>query len=267
MRRLVLLATGIVVLVAAGAAYAALNTYTAKFAFASKKAGTPAKPVPTGYTQDLTASNATSGDRTAVLLDLKTTLYGVKADLKDFPKCSGAKIAAAKNDNVCPKGALVASGYIHAVVGPRNDFTPSATSVFPCNPALDVWNSGGKTLTFFFVDNAKHNCDSLGLKTGSTPPYPGTISYKGKNLVLNVPIPAAISFPVNGFAGSLELEHLVWTHQSKKVKGKTVYSLASIGCKGNKRPFSQSFTATLPPPAGTGAKETKTVSGTVPCSK
>jgi hypothetical protein len=264
LRRFVLIATGVVALVAAGAAYAALNTYTAKFSFSSKKAGTPAKPVGTGFTQDLNA-NGVNGDRTAVLLDLKTTVYGLKADLKDFPTCSGGKIAAAKNDNVCPKGALVASGFIHAVVGPNGDFTPAATSVFPCNPALDVWNSGGNTVTFFFVDNAAHNCDSLGLKTGSTPPYPGTITYKGKNMVLDVPIPAAISFPVPGFAGSLQVEHLVWSHQSKKVKGKTVISLASIGCKGGKRPWTQSFTATLPPQGP--AKETKSVSGSAPCSK
>jgi hypothetical protein len=264
LRRFVLIATGVIVLVAAGSAYAALNTYTAAFSFASKKAGTPAKPVPMGFTQQLTATGI-NGNRTAVLLDLKTTNYGLKADLKDFPTCSGAKIAAAKNDTGCPKGAMVASGYIHAIVGPKTDFSPSATSVFPCNPALHVWNSGGKTVTFFFVETAAHNCNSLGLKTGSTPPYPGTISYKGKNMVLDVPIPAAISFPVPGFAGSLQLEHLVWTHQSKKVKGKTVQSLASIGCKGGKRPWSQSFTATLPPQGP--ATETKTVSGSAPCSK
>ncbi len=264
MRRIVLIATGVIALVAAGTAYAALNTYTAKFSFASKKAGTAAKPVPMGFTQDLSATGI-NGNRTAVLLDLKTTTYGLKADLKDFPSCSGAKIAAAKNDNVCPKGALVASGYIHAVVGPEKDFSPSATSVFPCNPGLDVWNSGGNTVTFFFVDTPAHNCDSLGLKTGSTPPYPGTISYKGKNMVLDVPIPAAISFPVPNFAGSLQIEHLVWKSQSKKVKGKTVVSLASIACKGGKRPWTQAFTATLPPQGP--AKETKSVSGTAPCSK
>jgi hypothetical protein len=264
LRRFVLIATGVVALVAAGAAYAALNTYTAKFTFSSKKAGTPAKPVATGYTQDLTATGI-NGARTAVLLDLKTTVYGLKADLKDFPTCSGAKIANAKNDTVCPKGALVASGYIHAIVGPKTDFTPAATSVFPCNPSLDVWNSGGNTVTFFFVETAAHNCNALGLKTGATPPYPGTISYKGKNLVLDVPIPAAVSFPVTGFAGSLQLEHLVWSHQTKKVKGKTVISLASIGCKGGKRPWTQAFTATLPPQGP--ATETKTVSGSAPCSK
>lgn len=264
MRRIVLIATGVIALVAAGAAYAALNTYTAKFSFSSKQAGTPAKPVAMGYTQDL-AANGVNGNRTAVLLDLKTTVYGLKADLKDFPTCSGSKIANAKADTGCPKGALVASGYIHAIVGPKADFSPAATSLFPCNPALHVWNSGGKTVTFFFVETAAHNCNSLGLKTGSTPPYPGTITYRGKNLVLDVPVPAAISFPVPNFAGSLQVEHLVWTHQSKKVKGKTVLSLASIGCKGGKRPWTQSFTATLPPQGP--AKETKTVSGSAPCSK
>jgi hypothetical protein len=266
LRRIVLIATGVIALVAAGTAYAALNTYTAKTTFASKKAGTPAKPVPMGFTQQLTATGI-NGNRTAVLLDLKTTTYGLKANLKPFlsKKCTGATIANAKNDTICPKSALVASGYIHAAVGPKTDFTPTATGVFPCDPALDVWATGPSQVTFFFVDTPAHNCNALGLKTGSTPPYPGTISYKGKDMVLNVPIPPAISFPAPGFAGSLQLEHLVWTHQSTKVGGKAVSVMTSIGCKGGKRPWTQAFTATLPTQGP--AKETKSVSGSSPCSK
>ncbi len=67
------------------------------------------------------------------------------------------------------------------------------------------------------------------------------------------------------FAGSLHIDHHVWKTQSKKVKRKTVLSLASLGCKGGKRPWTQAFTATLPPQGP--AKETKSVSGTAPCSK
>ena len=76
MRRIVLIATALGVLVAASAAYAAINSYTAKITFTSKKPGTAAKPVPTGYTENLTASG-TNGNRTAVLLDIKTTIFVV----------------------------------------------------------------------------------------------------------------------------------------------------------------------------------------------
>ncbi|MGI8713581.1 MAG: hypothetical protein ACR2NR_10440 [Solirubrobacteraceae bacterium] len=261
MRRiLVLVTTGVVLLVAAASAYAALNTYTAKLAFTSKKAGTAKKPVATGYTEDLKASSTASGNRTAVLLDIKTSIYGMKANTKGLPVCTATQIAAAKNDTMCPKGAKLATGYITATVGSVKDFTAAGA---PCDPGLDVWNSGGGKLTFFFVEQAAHNCNALGLKTGSTGPYPGTEKQVGKNLVVDVPIPAFVSFPLPGLAGSLETEHLVWAKSSKTTAGKTQAVLSSVGCQGSSRPYSVAFTATLPT-AGP-AKETKSVSAKAPC--
>ncbi len=243
---------------AAGAAYAAINTYTAKLAFTSKKPGTAAKPVPIGYTQDIKASG-TSGNRTAVLQDIKTTIYGLKADGKDFPTCSLNQIANAKNDTVCPKGAKVASGYITASVGSATNFTVAGSA---CDPLLDVWNSGQGKLTFFFVDTPTHQCLGGALSTGSTGPYPATYKTVGKNLVVDVPVPTYVGFPLPGVAGSLETEHLVWKPTTTKVKGKTVASIASVACKGNKRPYSMSFKANLPT---TNTTETKTVSANAPC--
>ena len=264
MRRIVLIATTVGVLVAAGAAYAVtqINTYTATVKVTSKAAGTAKKPAPIGYTLDLGA-NGTNGNRTAILEEIDTKIYGLAVDQKDFPTCSLTAIANAKNDTICPKGALVASGYIHAEVGNPKDFTTAAT---PCDPALDLWNSGKGKMTFFFVDTPAHNCNGLGLKTGSTGPYPATVKTHGKYLDLDTPIPAFIGRPL-GLAGSLQVEHLVFTHQSKKVKGKTVQSLASVACLGKKRPYSVSFTANLPDPATGlgGTTQTATVSHTAPC--
>jgi hypothetical protein len=263
LRRIALIAVAVGMLVAASAAYAAtqINTYTAKMSFTSKGAGTASKPKPIGYTENLTAKG-TGGNRTAILEDITTKIYGLTADQKDFPTCSLSAISAAGNDTVCPKGALVASGWITAQVGsPTNFQSPAA----PCDPALDVWNSGAGKMTFFFVDTPAHNCNALGLKTGSTGPYPATVKKSGKFLVVDVPIPSFINRPL-GLAGSLETEHLVWTHASKKVKGKTVASLASVACQGKKRPFSVTFKANLPGPTGTGGvTQSKTVSGSAAC--
>jgi hypothetical protein len=264
LRRIVLIATAVGVLGAASAAYAVtqINTYTATVKFTSKSAGTAKKPVPIGYTLDITASG-TNGNRTAILQDLKTKIYGLAIDQKDFPTCSLNAIANAKSDAGCPKGALVASGYIHAEVGNPKDFTTAAT---PCNPALDVWNSGAGKLTYFFVDTPAHNCNGLGLKTGSTGPYPSTIKTQGKFLISDTPIPSFVGRPL-GLAGSLLVEHLVFTHQSKKVKGKTVQSLTTVGCQGTKRPYSETLTANLPDPTTGlgGTTQTATVSHTAPC--
>jgi len=260
LRRIALIAVAVGLLVAAGAAYAAtsqINTYSAKLSFTSKKAGTAKKPAPIGYTENLTAKG-TNGNRTAILEDITTKVYGLAVDQKDFPTCSLNQIAAAKNDTGCPKGALVASGWITAEVGSPTNFKASAA---PCDPALDVWNSGAGKLTFFFVDTPAHNCNALGLKTGSTGPYPATVKKAGKFLVVNVPIPSFIGRPL-GLAGSLESEHLVWTHQAKKGK----QSLASVACQGKKRPFSVTFKANLPGPTGTGGvTQSKTVSGSAAC--
>lgn len=262
MRRIALIAVAVGMLVAAGAAYAAtqLNTYKATLKFTSKAAGTAKKPAPMGFTQDIKASG-TNGNRTAVLLNITTTIYGLKADGKGFPTCSVAQINAAHNDTVCPKKAAMASGYITAVLGPSSNFSASAPGTAACDPALDVWNAGQGKLSFFFVDTPTHQCLGGALSTGSTPAWQATYKQKGKNLVVNVPIPQAVDFPLPGLAGSLESEHLVWKKTTTKVKGKSVAAIASTACKGKKRPYSTTLKATMP---GHGT-QTTTVKGTAAC--
>jgi hypothetical protein len=254
----VLIAAALGCLVAAGAAYAALNTYSASLAFKSKKAGTPAKPVAANFTQDIKASGI-APNRTAVLTDIKTTIYGLKANgAKPFASCSLVSIKNAHSDTGCPKAAMVATGAITASIGSASDFTAAGA---PCTPLLHVWNSGQGKMTFFFVDQApSHLCVGTTIKTGDVGPYPATYKNVGKNFVLDVPVPGYVSFPLGpgAVAGSLETEHLVFKSQTKNGK----MSLESVGCKGNKRPWSMTFQATR-----SGQSETKTVSGSSPCSK
>ena len=65
LRRLAVVLTVMAVLAGAGAAYAAINTYTASMKFTSKQAGTPAKPLPIGYTEALKVTG-TDGNRAGV---------------------------------------------------------------------------------------------------------------------------------------------------------------------------------------------------------
>ncbi|MFZ0091632.1 MAG: hypothetical protein WAL63_19170 [Solirubrobacteraceae bacterium] len=259
MKRLIAVATALGVLVTAGAAYAALNTYTVSLPFTTKKAGTASKPVPIGFTQNFTATG-TAPNRTAVLLDVKTKIYGLKVDGKDFPTCTIAKIAAAHTDAKCPKGAAVAKGYITSSVGSRNNFAAAGSA---CDPVLDVWNAGQGKLAFFFVETPTHVCLGGALSTGSVAPYPATYRTQGKYLVQDTPIPPYIGFPLPGLAGSLETEHLVWKPATATVKGKKVTSVTTVACTGKKRPYSETFKATLPT---TGQTETTTVSKTAACS-
>lgn len=246
MRRFVLIATALGALLVAGGAIAAsqVNTYSATLKF-TKAVGSVKKPAPVGFTQNIKASG-TNGNRTAVLSDITTKVYGIKADGKDFPTCSLNKIAAAQNDTVCPKKALVATGWITAVLGSSTDFTKAGSA---CNPVLDVWNSGQGKLTFFFVDKGSHQCLGGALHTGQVGPYPATYKMHGKWMVLDVPIPGFVDYPLGasgGLAGSLETEHLVWKKATAKVHGKKVSTFASIGCKGKQRPYTTTFKAALP---------------------
>jgi hypothetical protein len=261
LRRIVVVATALAVLSAAASAFAAtggLNSYTATLKFSPNKAKTAL-----GFTQKYVA-NGTNGNRTAPLTDIKTTVYGLVSDGKDFPTCSKAKIVAAGNDTVCPKGALVATGAITATLGPVADQSSTAQGQLPCNPVLDVWNAGQGQLTYFFVDEGSHTCAGGAITTGEVGPFTGTIKTVGKNMVMDTPIPSYVSFPLGGVEGSLTSETLNWKNLSKTLKnGKTAHFGTSVACKGGKRTYSVAFTAETGPG---GTSSTDTVAGTQKCS-
>jgi hypothetical protein len=265
LRRIVVVATAVAVLIAAASAIAAtsgLNTYSATLKFSPNKAGSSKAPSALGFNQVYQAGG-TNGNRTAPLTNITTKIYGVVSDGKDFPTCSIGKIAAAGSDTGCPKGALVATGSITAVIGKQTDQSTAAT-LGPCDPLLHVWNAGQGKLVFFFVDQAPdHLCLNGDIQTGEVGPYPATVKTVGKWLVQNTPIPSYVSFPT-GLEGSLTGLNLNWKNLSKKLSnGKIAHYGVSVACKGGKRPYSETFTAE--PGAGqTGQSET--VTGTQKCS-
>ena len=266
MRRIVVVATAVAVLVAAASAIAAtggINTYTASLKFSPNKTGSSKAPSSMGFTEKYVA-NGTSGNRTAPLTNIKTVAYGMVSDGKDFPTCSLAKIEAAKSDTGCPKGALVATGSVTAIIGPVADPAANAPGQAPCDPLLDVWNAGQGKAVYFFVDEGSHICAGGAITTGTVGPFQGTIKAVGKNLVLNTPVPAYVSFPLTGVEASLTGLTLNWKNLSKTLKsGKTVHYAASTACKGGKRPYTVTFTAESGPG---GTPSSSTVTGTQKCS-
>ena len=153
-----------------------------------------------GFTQKYIA-NGTTGNRTAPLTNIKTTIYGMVSDGKDFPTCSLAKIQAAGSDTGCPKGALVASGSITAA--PRTGERPECVCArpLPCDPLLDVWNAGQGKVVYFFVDQGSHTLRRRRRPDRRRRPFPGTVKTVGKNLVMNTPIPSYVSFPLTAVRG------------------------------------------------------------------
>lgn len=260
MRRFIILGTAVTaVLVIASVAVAATgaNSYTAGFGFKPSKAGSKHKPVPVGFTETLTATNNNPALRAAPLTDIKTSIYGLVSNAKDFPTCSVAKIEnPAHPEQGCPKGALVATGPVNAKVG---DTTLNGQGS-PCNPLLHVWNGGHGTLWFFFTTSDTHVC--FGLKTGATAAYPGHISQHGKFMVTDVPLPPDVSTNVAniGLYGSLIREVLTFKNLKTKVHHKTVGINSSIGCMKGKRPWTVKYTATTP-----GGPQSATVTGSTKC--
>ncbi len=257
MRRLIIIGTVLTALVGATAAYAAFsNTYSgSKIDLAPKVAGSSAHPASVGETEVLKAGSTTSGNRAAPLIDIKTTIYGVKTNGKKLPVCTDKMIEAntTQYDAACPKGSMIGSGPVSSLLGPASD--PSASKGTACNPFLHVYNGGPKTQVFFFVTNAAHQCG--GLRTGATAPYDGHISYKGKNLVINVPLPPDISNKVAnqvGLYGSLIAETLVFPKSTKYMD--------SVACAAHgKRAWSIQYTDQT----YNGGTETETVKGTDKC--
>jgi hypothetical protein len=263
LRRIVVVATALAVLITAVSAYAAggFNTYSATVKASPNKAGSGKAPAPLAFTEHYVASG-TNGNRTAPLTDIKSKVYGIKNTSKGFPTCSLAKIQAAKSDTVCPKGSLVATGSITAILGPTTDQSSANPQQLPCDPLLHAYNGGAGKVVYFFVDQAPdHTCAGGAITTGTVGPFQGTAKTVGKNLVINTPIPSFVSFPLPGIEGSLTSETLHWLKLTKKSGGKTVAFNASVGCKSGKRPYSHTFTAEQ-----NGQSQSATVSGTQKCS-
>ncbi|HUO72414.1 MAG TPA: hypothetical protein VMU39_16725 [Solirubrobacteraceae bacterium] len=261
MRRKIIILTALCTLFGASAAYAALNNnYKGTTQTFTKGVGTKAKPVGIGFTQTLVAQNTDLTKAAAVLTNITTKIYGLVADGKDFPTCDPNKMVTLKSDSFCKPKSKFAHGSVNSLLG---DPTLLLTSRTKCNPGLDVFNGGQGKVWFFFTTSSPLDCASL--KTGDTAPYKATVSQQKGYEIINVPLPADISTKVANhadFYGSLIKEQLNWFKVSTKVKGKTVYNNASIGCLKGKRPWSITYTAT---PDGGLTHETQTITGSAPC--
>jgi hypothetical protein len=241
-------------LIAAGSALAAIDTYTAGYSFTGS-AGSKSKPAPLSFTQRFTLKAATAGSLTGVLNKVTTEISGVKVDTTGFSSCTATHVNNWKQSSyasVCPKGALVATGTIKAQLGTAASFTPQGLN---CDPELYVWNAGGGKLTFFFETTTKAQCLGGQITTGQTPAFTATYKQSGDNVIVTIPIPDAVTH-IGPYLASVSSETLRW----RSTTAGSHRDITSIGCKGMRK-FSYTFNATAPnQPA-----ETKTVKGEASC--
>jgi hypothetical protein len=244
-------------LIAAGSAFAAIDTYSGGYGFKGK-AGTKAKPAPLSFTQKFALTSAQAGSLTGILSNVKTEISGVKVDAAGFKTCTTSQINNPNNskfDAICPKSALVASGSIKAQLGTAAQWAPTGLT---CNPVLDVWNAGPGKLSFFFRTTASAQCLGGTITTGAVPAFTATYKQVGSNLLVNIPVPADVTNPGKGpYFVAVTSEYLTW-HSTSNSKG--THDITSTGCKGH-RHFSYTFSAHTP----SGQSETKSIKGEASC--
>jgi hypothetical protein len=272
MRRKLGAITAFICLFAAGAAYATgsvtggPNTYTGSYTAHGK--GTAAKPVAISMVEKLGMGSTTAGNVGAPLVEIDSTVSGVKSYAQYFPKCTAGQIngsgaSSGKWNGVCPKGSLVASGTVQAAL-----VSASANLAGPGSPCkLHLWgyNGGVGKVTYFFTTNPAQ-CD--GLSTGAAAAWTGVIKQAGSKFINNVPEPPDVSYNagnLNGsLFGSLQNETLNWNKVTVKHGGKVYPYLASIGCKGS-RAFSIKYTATTSANVSAASSSSATVAGKTGC--
>jgi hypothetical protein len=200
----------------------------------------------------------TTGLDAAPVTDIKLKMYGLHVDFKDFPTCSLAFVTAHLGAG-CPAKSLVASGPISALLGPMN-LMGNATNTTPCNPLLNAWNAGGGKVVEFLMIETGHLCG--GVPTGAAAPYVVTFRQMGKWLLQDAPLPPDVSTKAANlpFYSSILTNDLTWVKLTRKVSGKPVSFLSSVGCLKGKRPYTMTFTAT-----NGAATETTSIAGNGAC--
>lgn len=190
------------------------------------KGGTKAKPKPVAPVFSFTGQGPTSDTRPGTPKEVQFVMQGLRENGGSFPKCTAAQIDAAQSDKSCPKGSAVATGGLHAKLGPEGDKTSNAA----CSKDFTLYNSG-KHKTSLFVTGDPAQCAGVGYLPPIAMPWKAV---KGGTM-LRLPFPQNISHPLPGLEGSFDEMHFTFKTLKKKKAGKTVGYLESVGCKGTRK--------------------------------
>lgn len=152
------------------------------------------KPVPVSIAT-FVRTGTKDGSRPEGWKDVGLVVPGVTSNGAFFPKCDINKFAAAQSPSACPKGSLISTGKLTAIIGPANDFSNGGA---PCKKDVSIYNAGqGKVISYLSGPGA--DCAGVAYQ----PPFPGTLKTSNGTMTLRVPIPAdTISRPLPGVLGS-----------------------------------------------------------------
>jgi hypothetical protein len=237
MRRISILAVSVcALLVAAAVAMAAqVNTYTVGGSMSPSKAGTKKKPVPVAVKFSYTVSEA-SGQRPGLVKSYAIAFDGLKVNGARFPKCTATAINAAGSDAGCSPKSLVGTGSVENQAGPSND--PANKSI-ACHLDLKVYNSGqGKGA--LYLRGTPPTCP-LALSQAIDAKFVPT----SKGTTLKFDVNGTLLNPVQGLDNAVvqvssSIKKLTTTYRGKKVG----YFESAGGCTKRKRNITVTFTTT-----------------------
>ena len=187
----VLAVTALIVIGAAATAYAAsVNSYKINFGLHAEEGGHRQEAASRSATRRTSRSTpGTPGNRTAdPARHQDDDLRHQGRSAKHFPTCSLAKIEAAEGRQQVPQEGGGRDGLHQRHARRSEEFSQSSGSACATG-ARRVERRQGEAVVLLRDHPDSITCLDGGLKTGGTPPYPGTYKQQGKNLVVDVPIP------------------------------------------------------------------------------
>jgi hypothetical protein len=252
MRRIRLLAlTASALLVLAASAFAAqLNTYTVSGSISPSTAGSSKKPVPVAVKFGYTVGEQ-AGQRPALVKQYSIKFDGLRVNGAAFPKCTAAAINKAGDDSACPTKAVVGTGTVKNFAGASND---PASKALACTLTLKVYNSG-KNKGALYLRGGPPACP---LQVSQAIDANYIASATGVTLRFNVG--GTLHHPVAGVDNAVVSVTSSIKKLTTKVKGKTVGYYESVGgCRAGKRNITVTFV--------TNEGQTSKAQHTISCKK
>jgi hypothetical protein len=209
---------------------AAVNEYTVDGSV-SAHGGSKQKPKPGGLKFSFTTS---AGDLVPnVIKTYKITFSGGKVNTQVAKACTAKQMDQAQSDSNCPKGSLIGTGQINNYVSTSGSPAAGATQ---CKLPLKIYNAG-KNKAALWIKTGPPDCIAA---VAQAIDAKWSVNSKGASLSFTVP---------DGLRHQLGLDLPVISTTStikkitKKIKGKTVGYLESVGCgKSKKRTITATFT-------------------------
>jgi hypothetical protein len=243
-----------VVLVAAVALAAQVNTYSVTASTSPPKQGSKKKPVAEGLAFNYTVGEA-SGQRPAPSKHYKLFLTGLVFHGEAFPTCTADQIngLSPPSDSVCRVGALVGSGDVENIAGATAN---PADKSLKCHLDLKIYNAGRYALALYLKGGANPDPAKACPLTISQA-IPAVLTRTGAGTSLEFDVASNLRHPVPNIdnsvvqvASSLPVKTAKAKKASaskkkgKKKKAKKIGYIESVGgCTGGKRKVSVEFTS------------------------